>query len=62
MNILSAFKDLEDPRKDINKKYDFLDVIFLVVSAVISGAEGWSEIHQFGKLNIKWLRKYRDFE
>ncbi|QVE21403.1 ISAs1 family transposase [Phocoenobacter atlanticus subsp. cyclopteri] len=62
MNILSAFKDLEDPRKDINRKHDFLDVIFLFVSAVISGAEGWSEIHQFGKLNIKWLRKYRDFE
>lgn len=29
--------------------------------AVISGAEGWADIHLFGKTHLNWLRKYRPF-
>lgn len=35
-----------------------LDMIFLVISAVVSGSNNWKEIETFGKSQIKWLRKY----
>lgn len=35
-----------------------LDMIFLVISAVISGANNWIEIEVFGKSQILWLRKF----
>ena len=32
------FQDLEDPRSHINRRYDLLDIVFLTLSAVLSGA------------------------
>ncbi len=40
MCFIDHFSALDDPRKDINIKYDFLDIVFLTVCAVASGAEG----------------------
>ena len=61
MCFIDHFSALDDPRKDINIKYDFLDIVFLTVCAVVSGAEGWKDIKQFGDEKIEWLRQYRAF-
>lgn len=37
-------------------------MIFLVISAVVSGADDWQHIELFGKSQIDWLRKYAPFE
>jgi predicted transposase YbfD/YdcC len=62
MSFLSHFSDLSDPRSHINVKHNFLDVMFLAVSAVLSGAEGWSDIEDFGRDKLTWLKQYRRFE
>ncbi|MEM0909609.1 MAG: ISAs1 family transposase [Pseudomonadota bacterium] len=62
MRFLTHFSDVTDPRTHINVKHDFLDVIFLTVSAVLSGAEGWHDIEVFGKDKLSWLKQYRAFE
>lgn len=62
MSFLSHFSEITDPRTQINVRHDFLDVIFLTVSAVLSGAEGWSDIEVFGRDKLDWLRRYRPFE
>jgi len=36
------------------------NIIFITVCAVISGAEHWDEIEDFGKAKIEWLKKYLD--
>ena len=41
MSFITHFESLEDKRSHINKKHDLLDVIFLTVVAILSGAEGW---------------------
>ncbi len=41
--------------------YELFDVLFLTLTAVISGAEGWEEIEDFGHLRLEWLKKYADF-
>lgn len=61
MNVFKHFEHLEDPRR-YNQVHHFTDIIFLVVCAVISGAEGWSDIKLFGETHIDWLKKYRPFK
>jgi len=62
MSFLDHFAELPDPRSDINRKYALLDIVFLTVTAILSGAEGWSDIEKFGKTKLPWLRKFRAFE
>lgn len=62
MSFIDYFGVVTDPRKDINVKHELLDVIFLTITGVISGCEGWKDIHEFGCSKIEWLRKYRPFK
>jgi len=55
MSFLELFENIEDKRTDINKHYDLLDIIFLTMSAVLSGAKGWKAIHIFGVAQLEWL-------
>lgn len=60
--FLDEIASITDPRKDINIKHNLLDILFLTFAAVVSGAEGWSEISEFGRNKLEWLRKYHRFE
>ena len=61
MSLMTHLATIDDPRRDINKKHDLLDILFLTVSAVMSGAEGWKDIKEFGDEKLVWLRQYRPF-
>ncbi len=61
MSLLKHLEILEDPRSDINKKHHLIDVVFLVFSAVLSGASGWKSIQEFGELQLDWLKQHRPF-
>jgi predicted transposase YbfD/YdcC len=41
--------------------HNLVDVLFLAITAVISGCEGWEEIQNFGNDKLDWLRKYLPF-
>ena len=60
-SFMEHFSDLKDPRDDKNKKHELMDILFLVIAAVISGAEGWEAIETFGQEKLRWLRKYFPF-
>lgn len=62
MSFIDHFDELQDTRSHINKKHDLLDVIFLTVTAILSGAEGWKDIKVFGDSKLDWLRQFRTFE
>jgi predicted transposase YbfD/YdcC len=62
MSFLDHFADLPDPRSHINRAYDLLDIVFLTVAAVLSGAEGWTDIKKFGDKKLDWLRTFRGFD
>lgn len=61
-SFLQHFEAIEDPRIDRCKRHELLDIILLAVSAVLSGAEGWEQIEDFGIHRLDWLRRYRPFE
>jgi predicted transposase YbfD/YdcC len=60
--IIESFSQLQDPRIERSKRYPLIEILFLTVSAVISGFEGWEEIEDFGHEKQKWLRKYLAYE
>ena len=51
---------MKDPRRISkgNLKYSLNEIIFLVISAVVSGVNEWETIEIFGQQQIDWLRKF----
>lgn len=62
MTFIEYLSIVEDNRSDINKRHDLTDVIFLVISAIMAGAEGWQDIQQYGDAKEHWLKQYRPFK
>ena len=62
INFLDYFDNFEDPRMDRNKLYPMAEILLTTLSAVISGAEGWRDVENFGKAKLNFLRKYLPFE
>lgn len=60
--FLHYFEDITDPRIERCKRYELMDILLLSICAVISGAQGWEDIEDFGRLKLDWLRQYRPFE
>jgi hypothetical protein len=61
-SLQEAFDSLEDPRVERHKRHQLLDIIVLTLCAVISGAEGWEAIEQFGEEKQDWLKKWIPLE
>ena len=61
-DLLSHFETLEDPRVDRTKRYPLIEIIFLIISAVVSGCDGWKSIRDFGLLKLEWLRQFLPYE
>ena len=40
MNLLEHLSVVEEPRSEVNQRYDLVKVMFLLLSAIMSGAEG----------------------
>jgi len=60
--LLKHFEKLDDPRVDRTKRYPLNEIIFLIISATISGCEGWKSIRDFGVLKIDWLQQFLPYE
>jgi predicted transposase YbfD/YdcC len=56
------FADLEDPRQAHKVRHSLQDVIVLAVLAVISNAQSWTEIEQFGHAKETWLKQHIPLE
>jgi hypothetical protein len=49
---------IEDPRIDRTKQHLLIDLLVIAVCAVICGAEGWTEIEEFGRAKEGWFKKF----
>jgi predicted transposase YbfD/YdcC len=57
-SIEAHFGELEDPRIDRCKEHKLMDIIVIAICAVICGAEGWTDIAEFGRAKETWLKKF----
>ena len=56
--LIERFSNLPDPRVEGRTDHDLLDIIVLALCAVMSGAEGWDDIEDWGRERETWLRQY----
>lgn len=58
--IADCFADLVDPRIPRGRRHALLDIVTIAVCAVISGAESWVEVAQWGRIKADWLAAWLD--
>lgn len=61
-SIAEHFSTLKDPRIERHKKHKLVDIILLAICAILSGAEGWEAIEEYGHAKLEWLRKFISLE
>jgi predicted transposase YbfD/YdcC len=52
------FCEVKDPRMEGKTDHKLIEIITIAICAVICGAEGWSDIENFGKRKITWLKTF----
>jgi len=58
LSIQEHFGSLPDPRIDRQKRHNLIDIITITICAVLSGAEAWTHVEDFGKSNEEWFRTF----
>ena len=54
--------EVSDPRVKRRQQHILSDILVLTILAVISGADDWVSIHEFGMAKIDWLRTFLDLK
>ncbi len=58
--FLAAFAQLQDPRINRTKHHRLLDILFIALCAVVSGANDCVAMEKFAKSKRVWLEKFLD--
>jgi predicted transposase YbfD/YdcC len=53
-----VFADLPDPRSEVNRRHLLTDILTVAVCAVISGAEGWEQIAEYGRSKEDFFKRF----
>jgi predicted transposase YbfD/YdcC len=56
--IIEYFGTLEDPRIERTKLHLLVDIVMITICAVICGADGPSDIEQYGNEKYEWLKTF----
>jgi predicted transposase YbfD/YdcC len=57
-NPLKYFAELRDPRVERNREHLLEEVLLIAIAAVLSGAESWNDIADYGKAKLLWLKTF----
>src|SRR5512142_181792 len=54
------FQDLTDPRVERTRKHPLINIVFIAVCGVLSGANSFAAIHEFGLDRRTWFARFLD--
>jgi predicted transposase YbfD/YdcC len=54
------FHDLQDPRVERTRKHPLINIVFIAVCGVLSGANSFASIHEFASDRRQWFARYLD--
>lgn len=57
-SFIDYFADLADPRIEDRCDHKLIDILFIAVCAVICGADGFTDMEEFGLSKETWLRQF----
>ena len=58
--IESHFGDIEDPRRTYLNDHPLLNILTIALCAIVAGAEGWTDVANFGRQKEAWLGQFLD--
>jgi predicted transposase YbfD/YdcC len=56
--ISDVFADLPDPRSAVNRRHLLTDILTIALCGVISGADGWEDIAEYGRSKQDFFRRF----
>jgi hypothetical protein len=56
--IEEHFSKVTDSRKDRTKDHKLIDIIAIAICAIICGAEGWTDMENYGNSKALWLKTF----
>jgi predicted transposase YbfD/YdcC len=56
--VIVHFSILPDPRVQKRSKHKLVDILVIAICAVISGAQGWEDIEEYGNAKIDWFKTF----
>ena len=57
-SLFDHFGVIEDVRDEKKRRHLLIDVLVIAITAVICGADGWTQVEAFGKAREAWLRSF----
>ncbi len=51
---LKYFAELRDPRVERNREHLLEEILLIAIAAILSGANGWNEIEDYGRCKREW--------
>ena len=61
-SFVDCFSDILDHRVIGRSNYPLIEILFLCISAIVSGLDSWEGIEDFGHSKLDWLRKFFPYE
>lgn len=52
------FENIEDPRRQAGLRFPLIEVMFIAICAIVSGADDWVAIERFGQAKRSWFSKH----
>lgn len=60
--VVKHFVKVTDPRVDRGGNHDLVELVFMALTAVVCGAQGWVDVERFVKCKVEWFGKYISLE
>lgn len=57
-DFMTYLSSIPEPRVKRCRRHELIDILFLSISAVLCGAEGWEEMEYFGHARLTWLKRF----
>ena len=57
-NPLKYFSEVRDPRVERNREHLLEEILLIAIAAVLSGAESWNDIADYGEAKREWLKTF----
>ena len=57
-NPVKYFAELRDPRVEKNREHLLEEILLIAIAAVLSGAESWNDIAEYGEDKLEWLKTF----
>ena len=56
--IVESLQIIEDPRRDLGKKHNLVDILIISLLSTICGGEDWTDMEDFGESQFDFLQSF----